>query len=203
MTENELDRRVQKTQSEFRTASTDAELEQILALQRENVEESLSREEVVDGGFVSVRHDLALLRDMNQAEAHLIAVADGRVVGYALVMMREFEDRIPFLTPMYDMLSRLTYDGRPIDDHRYFIMGQVCVDKPFRGSGAFAGMFRKMAELYAARFDFVVTEVACRNARSIRAHERVGFELLHRYQDSDGEEWDLIVWDWREPSTAR
>ncbi len=180
----------------FCTASTDEELEQILSLQHRNVEENLSSEEVASQGFVTVHHDLELLRDMNRAEPQVIATSDGQVVGYALVMLRAFEDRVPILKPMCDMLSGLTYDGRPVDETHYFIMGQVCVDKPVRGKGVFGGMYRKMQELYSRRYDMVITEVARRNTRSIRAHEKVGFELLHRYLDSDGEEWDVILWDW-------
>ncbi len=180
----------------FGIATKDEELEQVLALQRRNVEESLSAEEVTRQGFVTVHHDLELLRDMNRAEPHVIATSDGQVVGYALVMVRAFEERVPILAPMYDMLSQLTYDGKPMDEYNYFIMGQVCVDKPMRGRDIFAGMYCQMREVYSHRYDMVITEVARRNTRSIRAHEKVGFQLLHRYRDSDREEWDVILWDW-------
>ncbi len=178
------------------TAAADEDLEQILALQRQNVEEELCPDEVVADGFVTVRHDLPLLRDMNRAESHIVAKSGGRVVGYALVMLRAFEDRIPILGPMYDKLSRLSYQGRPVEEYRYFIMGQVCVAKLFRGSGAFAGMYSKMRALYSPKYRMVITEVARRNMRSIRAHEKVGFELLHRYRDSAAEEWDVVLCDW-------
>lgn len=181
----------------FCTASTDEQLEQILDLQRRNLEENLSAEDAAGDGFVTVRHDLELLRDMNRAEAHVIALHENRVVGYALVMLRTFDDRIPILKPMYAILSGLNYHGKPLDNYRYFIMGQVCVDKAFRGKGVFAGMFREMREQYSGLYDLVITEVAVRNVRSVRAHEKVGFKLLHRYRDPDGEGWDLIVWDWR------
>jgi RimJ/RimL family protein N-acetyltransferase len=44
-------------------------------------------------------------------------------------------------------------------------------------------------------YDFVLTEIATRNTRSIRAHEKVGFQLLHRFSD-EKEQWDIVVWDW-------
>lgn len=178
-------------------AASDSDLAPILALQRRNVEEALDPTEVTAEGFVTVRHDLPLLRAMNRAAAHVVARSCGQVVGYALVMLREFEDRIPILRPMYDMLAHLEYDGAPVDDYRYFIMGQVCIDKPHRGRGIFAEMYRKMCELYSPAYDMTITEVARRNTRSIRAHDKVGFRLLHRYRDPHDEEWDVIVWDWR------
>ncbi len=178
-------------------AAVERDLDQILTLQRRYLEESLDPAEVAADGFVTVRHDRELLAAMNAAEPHVVAVSGDQVAGYALVMLRSFADRIAILEPMFaQMRAGLVWDGVPLDEYRYFIMGQVCVDKPFRGSGVFAGMFEKMRELYRGRYDFTITEVARRNARSIRAHEKVGFGLLHRYRDPSGEEWDLILWDW-------
>jgi GNAT superfamily N-acetyltransferase len=188
--------------AEFTTATSDAQLEQVLALQRRNLEQSVDEQEAADQGFVTVRHDLELLRDMNRAEPHIIAVCDGQVVGYALVMLKRFQQRIPILKPMFARLAGLQHRGRPIDDYRFFIMGQVCVDRSFRGSGVFDGLYRTMKKRYAESYDLVVTEVACRNTRSCAAHTRVGFRLLHRYRDDRGEEWDLIVWDWATPDSA-
>jgi GNAT superfamily N-acetyltransferase len=181
----------------YRTASSDEDLHQILALQQRNLEEGLSPREVRDQGFVTVRHDFALLRSMNDAAPHIIAVSDGQVVGYALVMLRSFRDRIPILQPMFATLGRLTYRERPVNGYHYCIMGQVCIDKPWRGQGVFGGLYQALRRHYSEEYDLVITEVAQRNGRSIRAHEKVGFELLHRYPAADGEVWDLILWDWQ------
>jgi len=181
----------------FRAAASEQDLEQILALQRRNFEEVVGPELAARDGFVTVRHDLELLRDMNRAEAHVVAISGDRVVGYALAMRREFEPRVPILAPMVEKLRGLRHGGRAVNDWRYFIMGQVCVDAAFRGQGVFAGLFREMRALYGERYDMVITEVARRNGRSIRAHEKVGFELLHRYTDDAGEVWDVVLWDWR------
>ena len=62
--------------------------------------------------------------------------------------------------------------------------------------GVFDGLYRTMAERHGTDFDFTVTEVAARNTRSRRAHERVGFQTLHVYGDkTTGEEWHVIVLD--------
>jgi len=186
----------------FGPAVSDRDLEGILALQRRNVEESLSPEKVARDGFVTVRHDLDLLRDMNRDSPHAVARSGGQVVGYALMMRRAFEERIPILAPMYERLERILHDGRPMSAYRYFIMGQVCVDELFRGRGVFEGLYAELRRLHEGDYEMVVTEVARRNGRSIRAHEKVGFGLLHRYCDSAGEEWDVVVWDWRPPAAA-
>ena len=182
----------------YKAAESDLELEQILALQQINLPKSISQEESKDQGFVTVEHDFPLLSSMNASAPQIIASAEGKVVGYALVMLERFSAKIPVLIPMFKMLSTLSYQGKSLLEYRYYVMGQVCVDKAFRGKGLFDGMYHEQRRQLSGEYDFVVTEVATRNTRSMRAHERVGFETIHVYTDADhGEEWAIILWNWK------
>ena len=53
----------------------------------------------------------------------------------------------------------------------------------------------ELEQKYRDRFELLVTEVSLRNPRSLRVHERVGFEALHRYRDSM-DDWVILGWDW-------
>lgn len=183
-------------------ATDDRHLQGILDLQQRNLEAILDRESVARDGFVTVRHDLELLREMNDFEPHIIALDDGQVVGYALVMAPHFEHRLPIIAPMFEQMRSLQVDGRALEQWRYFVMGQVCVAAELRGHGVFEGLYAHMRDCYSRRFDFILTEVARRNGRSVRAHEKVGFSVWHSYTDEQGEHWDLIGWDWRQHSPA-
>ena len=180
---------------EFTTAKLTVELEQILALQRDNLETALAVDEARSNGFVTLRHDLPLLIEMNRAAPQVIAKQAGQVVGYALVMLPVFAGRLPVLDPLFQLLGEVEYRGRPVSELNYFVMGQVCVAKACRGMGVFDGLYAKMRELYGHEYELVCTELATRNTRSARAHTRVGFKLARRYRDG-GEQWDLIHWNW-------
>jgi GNAT superfamily N-acetyltransferase len=178
-----------------------ADLERILALQRENLSEALSPEEVGAQGFVTVRHSLDMLQRMH-AQAPSVLVREGQTpVAYALTLLQECRDLCPELVPMFQLFERLEYQGRPLPDTRFYVMGQICVGKAHRGRGLFEQLYHHHRELYRSRFDVLVTEVATRNRRSLRAHERVGFQTLHTYRDAL-DEWAIILWDWRTPSAA-
>lgn len=170
---------------------SDRDLEGILALQREC-------REPTDDGFVTVAHTLALLRAMHALAPSIVARdGAGQVVGYALVMAHETRALIPILEPMFQMIEALpesTICGRP--DARWYVMGQVAVAPAYRGTGLFARMYDEHRARYQDRFDAVVTEVATRNPRSLRAHERVGFRTISTYRDAT-DEWALIAWEWR------
>jgi L-amino acid N-acyltransferase YncA len=180
---------------QFTTVTGAAEVDQILELQAQNLASALTAEAIAAQGFVTVRHERATLLRMNEQAPSVIARAEGRLAGYALVMPREFAPEVPILAPMFAMLSGLAWNGRRLGDNpRWFVMGQICVAAPYRGHGVFDGLYATMREVYRADYDFTVTEVAERNRRSLRAHERVGFRTLHTYPDATtGEVWRVIV----------
>ncbi len=177
-------------------ASTEEDLEQILSLQRENLERHVSSDEAKKQGFVTVVHDMELLEKMNAEEPSIIAKYKGKVVGYCLSMPRTFRAMIPILVPMFEKIDLLSFEGDELKDCNYMTMGQVCVSKDCRGMGVFDRMYAKMQELQSKRYDYLVTEIANRNTRSMRAHQRVGFEPLLSY-DAGGELWELVIWNWR------
>lgn len=183
----------------FTTVSDTSEVQQILDLQAQNHVSALSAETMARQGFVTVRHDPAVLQRMNRAAPAVIAKDGGRLAGYALVMPREFAADVPVLLPMFAMLNGLSWKGTPLRDNpRWFVMGQICVAEEYRGRGVFDGLYLKMKEAYGPQYDFTVTEVAERNARSLRAHERAGFQTLHAYPDeTTGETWRVVVLELR------
>lgn len=180
---------------EFTTSTTTKELQQILALQRENQEMALSSSEVESQGFVTVEHNLPLLERMNAPYQHSIAKSEGKVVGYALVMLKDLQNDIPVLIPMFKKINAIAYEGQTLSDIDYFIMGQVCIKKGFRGQGIFKGMYHKLRETMSANFKYMITEVAQRNTRSLRAHYKVGFKNILEYKTEE-EDWVILLWDW-------
>ena len=180
---------------QFTTAQTPKDLEQILALQSINLPVNISKEEATKQGFVTVHHNYDLLAAMNQPYPHIIAKAADAVVGYALVMLPSFSDQVEVLKPMFQTINSLTYLDQPLNQMTYFVMGQVCVAKDFRGQQVFSDLYQKMKTEMSSHFDCIVTEIATRNTRSIRAHEKVGFETIHIYED-ETEEWAIVAWDW-------
>ncbi len=179
---------------QFTTVSSPQECTQILDLQSRNHASALSAADKTEQGFLTVRHEPAVLRRMNKHTPSIIAKVKDLVVGYALVMPPDFAADVPILQPMFDLLYTLSWRGRPLrDETHWFVMGQVCVAEDFRGQGVFDGLYARMKAVYAPHYDFTVTEISARNTRSLRAHARVGFETLQVYDDVlTGETWQVV-----------
>jgi GNAT superfamily N-acetyltransferase len=172
-----------------------SELEQILALQRANLAANVGADEARAQGFVTAVHDLDSLERMHDLAPSIVARSESGLAGYALTMLVEARADVPLLEPMFQLFETLSWRGRALAGTRFYVMGQVCVAKPFRGQGVFDALYRGHRDHYRERFELLVTEVSLRNPRSLRAHERVGFQPLHRYRDRV-DDWVILGWDW-------
>ncbi len=177
------------------TADSTEDLQQILNLQAMNLAENITDQELKEQGFVTVKHTLEVLSRMNHPFPHVIAKSSGKVIGYALVMLKDFAQDIPVLSPLFEQIIQLEVDGDLLNNAEYFVMGQVCIDKNFRSKGVFYGLYQHMKTCMSSKYDYVVTEIAEHNIRSCRAHEKVGFRNIKNYQHQK-DNWNIVVWDW-------
>jgi len=151
-------------------AESDRDLERILAMQAENLLEALGAEERAAQGFVLPRHDLMLLREMNAPWPHLVATPRGseELAAYALVMLREFRERLPLPEPMFERLERAEFRGRMLGSYRWYVMGRVCIAKAHRGRGLVERLYEGHPRQMSPHFDLMVTELDRANPRSLR-----------------------------------
>lgn len=174
--------------------ATYKDLSGIVQLQQSNLKGALDTLEWNQEGFVTVQHDVELLDKMNTPHPHTVAKVNGEVVGYCLVMLPSMKLEIPILFPLFEKLKQLEYQGKKLSLSNYFVMGQVCIAKAYRGKGVFKGMYDYMQAALSSSFDYVVTEISLNNPRSRKAHFKQGFESLLKYDDVQGESWEIVIW---------
>ncbi|HWZ21567.1 MAG TPA: hypothetical protein VNW06_02875 [Cytophagaceae bacterium] len=177
-------------------ANSKEELIEILILQEKNHRQNISTEAGLKNGFLSVRHELEVLKKMNLASPQIIAKAGDKVVAFAMVMLSSFKTSTPAMIPLFEMLEKISYKGKKITDYTYYIMGQICIDENYRSQGIFDKLYLKHKEVYSKQFDICVTEISSKNLRSMKAHQRVGFEVIHTFKDQV-DEWNIVVWNWK------
>ena len=176
--------------------SSPVELQQILQLQQANLLANIDELEMQSQGFVTIRHDLSKLQQMHDLAPSVIIKDNDNLVAYALTMFRECRKLIPDLEPLFATLDQLAWNNRPINDYRYYVMGQVCIAKEYRGKGLFHELYAHHRKVYQPQFDLFITEISSRNHRSLRAHEKVGFKIIHSHKENL-DEWQVVAWDWR------
>ena len=179
----------------IRPVETQLDLIDILALQKKNTKTAIPLEELETQGFVTVEHSLRQLEKMQALIPQIIAVENQTLAGYALSMTRELKAAIPVLVPLFERLDTLRYNGCSVNELSYYVMGQICVDKNYRGQGVFRQLYAAHKTLLSKQYDYCITEVSTRNLRSMEAHYAIGFELLHCFTDAQ-DEWNIVLWDW-------
>ena len=175
---------------QYLRASSDDDLRQILVLQQQNSIKAVASAEKEKEGFVTVSHNFETIKKMNLSCPHIIAKDGDILVGYALVMLKEFRDEISVLSAMFETATLL------LGNKNFVAMGQVCIAKEYRGKGIFRGMYQFYKEELKETYDCLLTEVATKNQRSLKAHLSIGFKIL-KTQVSNSISWELITWDWR------
>lgn len=181
----------------YSRANTKSDLEGILLLQNANLAQGLTREEIQGQGFVTVKHSYDQLKKLNDYEKHIIVKDNEKVIGYVLAMTQQSKFDIPILIPMFDVFNNIMYASKKITDYNFIVIGQVCIEKSYRGQGIFDKCYNEYEKYYKDTYDFAITEIASTNIRSLNAHKRIGFKEIHNYKGPDTTEWVIVLWDWK------
>jgi ribosomal protein S18 acetylase RimI-like enzyme len=178
--------------------ATDNEIEQMAALSDANLSANISAEIKEKEGFVSWMYTPAILKTLH-AIAPSVIVMDGDVLaGYAIVLTPECLDVYSPAKPTYAHASTLMFGELPVGERSFYLMGQICVAEAYRGQGLVEILYEGHRRFYSGVYDLLVTEISVANPRSMKAHQKVGFQVIDRYHDPQGE-WDVVLWDWSRP----
>ncbi|MBE0424926.1 MAG: GNAT family N-acetyltransferase [Lutibacter sp.] len=180
----------------YKTSKTTEDLLEIMALQKINLLENLTEIERQNQGFLTVIHSLEVLEKMQAESPNIIIKDKNKIVGYVLAMTKKSKFDIPVLIPMFDTFDKIKYKEKLVSEYNYIVMGQVCIDKKYRGLGLFDGGYEAFKNYFKIEYDFAITEIATKNTRSRAAHKRVGFEEIYKYTDPENVEWNIVVLDW-------
>lgn len=176
-------------------ANNTNDLRQILQLQAMNLKQHLDESEKKAEGFVTMQFSLDMMEQLHSLAPSVVVREGENIIAYAIVLLQEGRKFYPDLESMFVNLETLNYNGKSLGAYKYYVMGQICVDKNYRGKNVFAMLYDKHRETYKDQFDFIVTEISTSNFRSLRAHERTGFKTISSYRDYM-DEWNVVLWDW-------
>lgn len=176
--------------------SNEAELLGIQALQRANLRNVISQEEAQKEGFVTAEYSIDLLNAMHYICPSIIAKDGDKVVGYALVSTKAIMGKHALLDDLFNVLDQLSFNRASLSEkNAYVLVGQLCVGKGYRGIGLVQKMYNHFKESLQHEFKYLITDVATDNERSLKAHIKSGFEVIHTI-DYGGVKWDIVLWDW-------
>ena len=187
--------------------ATPADFDGILALQRAAHRDAVDARTAADEGFVTWRYDRPTLRALDDPAAHSVAVDDTteQVVAYAISLPAatargdgpDAEGHAlahPLAQQLARVLDGLTWDGTPVAEIDYVIMGQVAVAPAYRGRGVFRRLYAHYLASRARHYDLALTDIHAENARSRAAHAAIGWqEVPHKAEELN--DWVVVGYD--------
>ncbi len=171
---------------EIGLTGTKPDLEGIVELQRLNHLGVVPEERQEAEGFVTMEYSVESLEKMRGNYQHAVAKIKNKVVGYALVMLKECGGSFPALAPMFRELDESV-------NKKYFVVAQVCIAREFRGQGIFEGLFEMLKVQKKSDLENVVTEDSRRKHRSFKAYARIGFREI---SEQGNVEWQVVGMQW-------
>lgn len=177
-------------------AANEKDLQGILDLQRRNLKKNITPEEATSQGFLIAEFSSTYLQKLHETYPPVIARQNDTVVGYAIIATAENRKGNPLVEDLFNQIDELSFDGIALKNVPYAVVGQLCVDKSVRGQGLVQKLYGHFRDLLEDKYQFGITDVACANTRSLKAHLNTGFQVIHTI-GYGGLEWDVVLWDWR------
>jgi hypothetical protein len=174
------------------------EIPALLALQRDNLKQNLDAQTIERQGFVSFIYDAPTMKGMIEGAPQIVARDGDLLVGYALSATKGYSETMVLMKPLVAICDTLSYNNTPLSISRYYIMGQVCVRDGYRSIGVFDALYEGHKQYLSSQFDYLITEIADDNKRSLAAHRRVGFKTIYEYFEKEADKyWHVVLWDFK------
>jgi hypothetical protein len=163
---------------EFRRA-IDADYTQIVDLQLRNLDVNLNNDQK-SGGFLSGYFEEPALRRMNEDMCVLVCAEGALVAGFIGLSSLEFNRNLGMPGALVAAARSHEFDGKPLLEWTSSLCGPVCIEEQFRGIGLFAQLYEQIPN-FIPQCKLAITSVSTENARSLRAHEKVGLQRVFEF----------------------
>lgn len=180
----------------IKLVDTIEELYGIRDLQALNLRKNIDAATAVSDGFLTAEYTIEYIQQMHDASPSIIAKDGDEVVGYALVATKAVREDHDLMADLFNVIDTKFYNGKSLKDTNYVVVGQLCVAKGYRGQGLVKRMYDFYRDCYVKEYEYLITDVAQANTRSLNAHKKSGFIVIDTLEYG-GIGWDIVLWDWR------
>ena len=143
-------------------------------------------------GFVTTLFTEEQFKNLIEKENGLAIACDGdKIIGYAMAASWDYWSEWPLFQHMIEDLPNTSYLGEVLTLENSYQYGPICVDKKYRGTDVFPNLFEFSRQEMLERYPIMITFINQINPRSIRAHEKVGMDLIKEFEFNDNQYYEL------------
>lgn len=153
--------------------------------------DTISEEDRPDG-FVTTLFTYEQFKELIERENGLALACDGdKVIGYAMAGSWEYWSAWPLFQYMIKDLPSTEYLGQPLSVENSYQYGPIAIHSDYRGSNVFPNLFEFSRIQMKERYPIMVTFVNQINPRSVRAHEKLGLDLIKEFEFNNNNYYEL------------
>lgn len=157
--------------------------------------DTIAPEDMADG-FVTTALNDEQFADLIVREKGVMLAKDGdTIAAFALAASWDYWKQVPIMQRMIDLLPAMPAVGETVlTAENTYQYGPVCIDRAYRGSGVFEGIFRASLAQYREKYPVMVTFVNQINPRSYAAHTRkAGMAEIGTFDFNGNHYWMLAI----------
>ncbi|MEP1096357.1 MAG: GNAT family acetyltransferase [Cyclobacteriaceae bacterium] len=166
--------------------ATPSDISGILALQKLYLHRSLSPEER-KSGFVTTPFSREQIQNRVENNGLFVTEEGGQIIAYVFAGKWEFFEQWPIFPYMTSRFSNLKFQDFDISTASTFQYGPVCVDLAYRGKKVFNAVFEEMRLEWRKKFPLSITFINSVNEVSVKAHAKLGWEVIDRFSFNDNQ----------------
>lgn len=143
-------------------------------------------------GFVTTLFTEEQFKEIIEKENGLFVATDNnRVIAYAMAASWEYWSAWPLFQYMLKDLSSTEYLGKNLSIENSYQYGPVCIDKDYRGTEVLPNLFEFSRREMNKRYPILITFINHINPRSLRAHEKLGVEVIKNFEFNNNNYYEL------------
>ena len=167
------------------------DIHKVSALQTKYHVNTISEEDRPDGFVTTVFTD-EQFKELIEKENGLAIACDGdRVVGYAMAASWDYWSKWPLFQHMIADLPTIKYLGQVLSVENSYQYGPIAIHKDYRGTLVLANLYEFSRLQMKERYPIMITFVNKINPRSIRAHEKLGLDMIKEFQFNNNTYYEL------------
>lgn len=143
-------------------------------------------------GFVTTLFTEKQFKELIEKENGLALACDGdEIIGYAMAGSWEYWSAWPLFQHMIKDLPSTEYMGEVLTTENSYQYGPIAIHTDYRGSDVFPDLFDFSRTQMMERYPILITFVNQINPRSVRAHEKLGLDLIKEFEFNDNQYYEL------------
>ncbi len=161
-----------------------SDLPGILQLQKANLFSVLNKEER-RMGFVTTPFTKKQILEIMTLDGLFVAEANDQIIAYVFAGKWDYFEQWPIFPLMTARFPVLSFNGSAIKVENSFQYGPICIERNYRGNNLMSLIFEEMRLVWLEKFSLSITFINQINKISTRAHEKLGWEVIDKFEFND------------------